>query len=298
MLVSRFMSRLVHCSLWLTLAASTVVGMTMVAPAHGQRPVAKQIEPGVSFYETTQPTAVKSRTTLWVYLPSGIKNKLPCVIIAAAGTPLIWGMSLGDGDRPEHLPYVHAGFAVVAYSIDGAVPESPSNEQVLAGYNAFHNAHAGVSDTYAAIDYVCSHLPQVDPKRIYAAGHSSAGTLALLAAESDPRIQACVAYAPVCNVAQHEARLAKLMQPLVPNIIGFLTRTSPITHAAELHCPLFLFHARDDETVPTSDVDAFAQKVTRTNSQVTYSQVSKGGHYESMLTMGVPRAINWLKELH
>ena len=28
---------------------------------------------------------------------------------------------------PEHLPYVHAGFAVVAYDLDGELPEDPHN---------------------------------------------------------------------------------------------------------------------------------------------------------------------------
>ena len=258
----------------------------------------RQIEPGVSFYEATQPTAVHSKATLWIYLPTGVKGKIPCVVIGPAGTPLIWGMNLGDGDRAEHLPYVRAGFAVVAYSIDGAVTQRPTYDQAVTGYQAFSKAHAGVSDTFAAIDYIYTHMPQVDRSRVYAAGHSSAGTLALLASENDPRIRACVAYAPACDCAKREAELAKTLQEFVPDIADFLVRTSPITHAEKLHCPLFLFHADDDSNVPKSDNVAFLEKVRTTNSQVTFSETTTGNHYDSMIDVGVPRAIAWLKKLN
>src|SRR5947209_13976462 len=49
---------------------------------------------------------------IWVYLPAkqAAAGTLPCVLIAPAGTPLIFGINLNEGDRPEHLPYVRAGF--------------------------------------------------------------------------------------------------------------------------------------------------------------------------------------------
>jgi hypothetical protein len=60
--------------------------------------------------------------TMWLYLPERQSDtqSLPCVLTAPAGTPLVTGMDLGDGDVPEHLPYVRAGFAVLAYDLDGA----------------------------------------------------------------------------------------------------------------------------------------------------------------------------------
>ena len=263
---------------------------------HAQTP--QTLEPGVSFYGASQPTAVGTTTHLWVYLPANAPAKIPCVVIAPAGTPLIYGMDLSEGDRAEHLPYVRAGFAVVAYSIDGPVPQNPtSDEQVFGGVRAFRSAHAGVSDTFAAVDYVLAKLPQVDPKRVYVAGHSSAGTLALLAAASDPRIKACAAYAPACGLLLRSDKIIGALQPTFPDIRAFLVRTSPITRAADIHCPLFLFHARDDDNVPTSDVGLFNQKVSLTNAHVTFSQVDTGGHYDSMIKEGVPQAIKWFQAL-
>jgi hypothetical protein len=34
--------------------------------------------------------------------------------IAHAGALLYHGITLAEGDRPEHLPYVRAGFAIIA----------------------------------------------------------------------------------------------------------------------------------------------------------------------------------------
>ena len=57
-----------------------------------------------------------------LYLPNGRHDpkSLPCVFIAPAGAAM-WGMTLGDGDRREHVPYALAGFAVVAYEVSGDV---------------------------------------------------------------------------------------------------------------------------------------------------------------------------------
>ncbi|MEO7718078.1 MAG: prolyl oligopeptidase family serine peptidase [Capsulimonas sp.] len=272
--------------------------ISLALSAHAQdSDSAKELEPGVQFYETTQTTSVGSEVTLWVYMPAGAEDNLPCVVIAPAGTPMIYGMDLSDEDRAEQLPYVRAGFAVVAYSIDGPVVDNPSNEDVLAGLDAFRKAHAGVSDTFAAIDYIRKNIPQIDPKKIYVAGHSSAGALALLAAESDPRIKACVVYAPACDVYKRSAKAIPTIRPLVPDIATFFRKTSPITNASKLRCPLFIFHADDDTNVPTADNAAFVAAVRKTNKRVTFARVRKGGHTDSMINDGIPQAIAWLKKL-
>ena len=255
------------------------------------------IEPGTSFREVDQPNAIGTKTHLWVYLPTKTTGKIPCVVIGAAGTPLIWGMDLGNGDRPEHLPYVRAGFAVIAYSLEGGVPAQPTGSQVLTGLAQFWKAHAGVMDTQAAIDYALKSVPNIDAGRVYAVGHSSAATLALLASEHDPRIKACVAYAPITDVVQRDAALIPKLKAAVPDIEAFCVETSPITHAERLRCPLLLFHADDDGNVTKEQVTKFRDKVSRTNHHVTYVSVHSGGHYRSMIDEGIPRGLAFLKAL-
>ena len=117
---------------------------------------------------------------LWVYLPNPLPaGKLPCVLIAPAGSRLFHGMSLDAGDRVEHLPYVRRGFAVVAYQLDGKMQDRPTDAQARDAIEKFSDAHAGIDNAAAAINYIDAKIPQIDPKRIYAVGHSSAGTLAL-----------------------------------------------------------------------------------------------------------------------
>jgi pimeloyl-ACP methyl ester carboxylesterase len=56
-----------------------------------------------------------------------------------------------------------------------------------------------VDDVLAAADYL-SKVDYVDPQRIYLGGHSSGGTLALLAAESTDRFRAVFSFGPVDDV--------------------------------------------------------------------------------------------------
>jgi hypothetical protein len=49
-------------------------------------------------------------------------------MIAGAGSSLITRMDPGDGDRPEHLPHVRAGFAALADELDGALPENSTGD--------------------------------------------------------------------------------------------------------------------------------------------------------------------------
>jgi len=259
---------------------------------------ARTLEPGVSEYEATLARGDGS-LKVWIYLPERhAQGKIPCVFVAPAGSRLFHGMGLGDGDRAEHLPYVRAGFAVVAYEIEGSLPDKPTNGEVRAAMRAFRGADAGLADARAAIDYALAKVPKIDPRRLYTAGHSSAGTLSLQVAEHDPRIAACVAYAPCCDVpARIGAETLGDLDKVDSGFGGFLSDRSPGAHPAALRCPLFLFHADDDSNVPTADVAAFADAVRRTNPHVTFVRVPTGNHYQSMIDQGIPHAIHWLRAL-
>ena len=246
---------------------------------------------------------------IWIYLPEKLpKHPIPCVFIAPAGVPAFVGNSFGpDLDRqqhPEHLPYVRAGFAVVAYDTDGAMPDDDRvtvpYEEVRAAATAFKNSEAGMLNARHAIDYVLKMVPAIDAKRLYAAGHSSAGRESLLLAESDPRIAACVAYAPVADTERRaELNAPEAMRYLSANVAGFrefLARTSPIKQAARLRCPTFLFHSRLDRRIPIADTDVFVSELSKTNSHVTYVRGTNGDHYDSMIDEGVPQAIRWLEQ--
>jgi dienelactone hydrolase len=237
---------------------------------------------------------------LWLYLPAGNHpaKSLPCILIAGAGATLFTGMKLAEGDIPLHLPYVQAGYAVLAFDVDGMLEnrQKPSSSEVIQAAHRFQNARAGLVNAHIALEYALAKVPEVDPNRITAAGHSSAGTLALLFTEHEPRIRSCVAYAPVDDIPQEfrKFNMTRTMEALTKEGYGDLfTRYAPRTHEAKLDRPLFLFYALDDAAAP--DIAAFGQRLRAAGKPVTVATVSIGGHIESMASDGLPASIHWLQ---
>lgn len=258
-------------------------------------PAGRLLEPGVRFAEVLAPRAAGGQSRFWVYLPDPLPKKpLRCVVVAPAGTRLFHGIGLGEGDRDEHLPYVRAGFAVVACEIDGPLGDDFSDQEAYAAVRAFRQAEAGIDNVRAAIDLALKRVPRIDPKRVVVAGHSSAATLALQCAVHEPRVRACIAYAPCTDVV---ARLADVLPTLERFEAGgthFLRRLSPRQEAGLLRCPLFLFHARDDDNVPIEESAVYTRYVGA-NPNVRFVVAQSGGHYQSMIAEGIPRAIAWLR---
>ncbi len=271
-------------------------------PGFGERGTRRALTPGVDVEDvslTVSRDGPGHCNRLQIYTPPGTHgdHSLPCVLIATAGTNLISGIGLGDGaDHPERVPYVLAGYAVVAFELDGEYSsEEPNDAEMRRGFQEFAAAQAGLVNARNALEYVLAKMPEVDPERIYAAGHSSAATLAVLFAEHEPRLRACVAYAPVNDLAAHFGEDAAMLRRFLPGAEEFFVKSSPITHAANLECPLFLFHARDDSVVPVAGSIAFAETLKGLGKDVTLQVVSSGGHYDPMIEEGIPNAIEWLR---
>ncbi|WP_422928150.1 prolyl oligopeptidase family serine peptidase [Singulisphaera sp. PoT] len=260
-----------------------------------------EIEPGIQLHEVHLPGGTQPGHSgkIWAYLPSGehAPRSLPCVMITGAGSNLLTGMELGDGDRPEHLPYVRAGFAVVAYELDGMLRDRENiNEAELgACMNKFLAARAGLVNAHVAIEFALSKVPQIDPERIYTAGHSSAGTMSLLFAENEPRLKGCIAFAAPVDL---EARFGpEAVQEFKQVGFGDLAiKYSPKYGEAKLQCPVYLFHARDDSNVPVSQSEDCMRRLEQLGKTVVLDIVETGNHYDSMIAEGIPRAIAWLRQ--
>jgi dienelactone hydrolase len=277
----------------------------ITVPAFPDLGAGNQVAPGVMLYQVNlgppgiAPANPGHRGKLWLYLPAGdhAPKSLPCILITGAGSDLITGMNLSEGDRREHMPYVQAGFAVLAYELDGALDED-SEEDVdeYQATEAFLVAQAGLVNAHNALEFLLAKVPQVDPDRLYAVGHSSAGTMALLFAENEPKIKACVAFAPAVDVSvrfppEARAELARM----VPGAGDLFTRFNPKMHESELNCPVFLFHAQDDSNVPVSESIGLAARLKQAGKSPTLRTVPNGDHYDGMLQQGIPQAIQWLK---
>ncbi len=210
---------------------------------------------------------------------------------------MITGSLLSPGDRAEHSPYVYRSFAVVAYDLDGPLTKGASNREVVDAIRQFRDAQYGVLNGRIAIDYVLAHVPAIDPAELFAAGHSSAGSVALNLAANDPRIRAVVAYAPGVDATTRFSAKAKAALSGYVAIDEILAAASPINHINDIGCPVFLFHADDDDNVTTPEFQRFVSSLESAGKKVTVATVPDGGHYESMINKGIDAGIKFLMPL-
>ena len=192
------------------------------------------------------------------------------------------------------MPYAKAAYAVVAFDIDGTFDSNnKSMANIRATYAKFSAAGGGVVNGKNALEYVLAKLPEVDPERLYAAGHSSAAVWALLFAEHEPRIKGCIAYAPLADLfGKNPSERASIEREL-----RGIARFSPLEGIERLKCPVFVFHAEDDHNVSIEITRRFVEQLKQTNSNVTLHTTPTGGHYQSMIVEGIPQGIQWLKSL-
>lgn len=268
-------------------------------PKFPELPAGKAVEGG-ECHELELESA-RGKSKVWVYVPTGSKPKSnACVLIAPAGSNLLFGMTLGDGDRKEHLPWLQAGFVVVAYEVDGVMPEEDqqTDANILRQMRAYNDSLAGMLNARAALEFALAKVPAIDGKRLFAAGHSSAATTALLFAAHEPRLRGVAAFMPVVDVNKRLPKVAQdQMEKDFPGYRNFIVRSSPHTHVAGYRMPLFVFAAEDDENTPFADTKAFVEQLQAAKKDVTFDHVATGNHYEPMLDPGIPHAIAWAQKL-
>ncbi|MDB5327938.1 MAG: hypothetical protein JWM57_3507 [Phycisphaerales bacterium] len=271
-------------------------------PAFPARPAMQKLEDGVQFAEVSLKVPGRGETIkVWIYLPQGTpaKGSLPVVFIAPAGSNLITGMGLADGDRQEHLPYVKAGFAVVSYELEGAMA-TRSVAEMRTSLPKFMAAHGGVDDAKLAIDYALAKCPEINPAKCYVAGHSSAATEALTVAAADKRIKACCAYAAIPNLRDRfEPALIDALEKRTKGFGAFIDSISPANHLADLKDKsILLFSADDDDNATPKAVHDFAAALQNAGAKkVKLITVPTGGHFDSMIKDGIPAGIAFLKQL-
>ena len=113
-------------------------------------------------------------------------KKRPAIVWAHGGFGGIgayyWSPQPASNDQTPKA-FLDAGFVVMLPSWRGE-NENPGKFELFYGE---------VDDAVAAVDYV-SKLPYVDPNRIYFAGHSTGGTITLLAALASDKIRAAFSF--------------------------------------------------------------------------------------------------------
>ena len=130
----------------------------------------------------------------YISQPAKDGQRHPAIVWIAGG----FGNDIGDTPWEEQSPdndqsasaFWKAGIVTMYPSFRGG-NDNP-------GYN--ESFFGEVDDLIAAVDYLAKQ-DFVDPNRIYLGGHSTGGTLALLAAECSSRFRAVFAFGPADDVA-------------------------------------------------------------------------------------------------
>ncbi len=262
----------------------------------------------IDLAQTNSSTKPGFSTRMRIYLPrtATAAHSIPCVLVAPAGTNMLTGADVDASDyHDESLPYAQAGMAVILYSLDGPMPDPESfRSEVLLmkamteSYLKFKAAEAGLTNGQIALEYALQKLPQVDPDRIYVAGHSSAGTLALQMLAHEPRIAKCAAYAPCSDVmARYTDVLGdRSFLTAFPGIQEFIQKYSPNLNIRNINQPVFLFHARDDSNVAWQESKQYSLQLQSAGKNCTFESVPTGDHYTPMIEHGIPKAIAWFQK--
>lgn len=269
-------------------AAAFAAFALMGAPAHAQ--------PRRQYAYTTQELQLPNGAgRVWVYLPEqAAGDSIPVVLIGPAGSHLVDGMTLGDGDRPEHIPYARAGFAAISFDIPGMV-RGESDQEFILGARAFKAGDGGIPNARAALALALERFPRLDRNNVFVAGHSSAASLALTLCSRLENLRGCVAYAPDVDLIGSRGALVGALERYIPGERAFITSISPIEQVERIRSPVLIFNARDDNVVPVAAIDNYVRRAQGANVSVERIVVDHGGHYESMINEGIPAGIAWMR---
>lgn len=264
-------------------------------------PPAQKVEDGIIVHKIRLNIDDDS-SDVWIYLPEKqTKEKLPVVLITAAGSYLWNGTSIDEGDQPEHLPYVRAGYAVIAYETPGDLKDVDlkkiTGEQLGKAVVDFKNSKAGLIQEQNALNYALEKLPEIDSERIYIAGHSSAATHSLLVAANESRVKAAIAYAPATDLEKDLVKIIKPFNNDFPGFADFIQQSSPKNNISKIKIPVFIFQAVNDSVIHFEDTKNFADELQKNNPNVTFLSTDKGDHYDSMIREGIPKGLEWLNKI-
>jgi triacylglycerol lipase len=174
--------------------------------------------------------------------------------------------------------------------IDHAIQMAESGFVVMAINYRLAPAHpwpAQLEDCQAALKWISEHRKQwnADMDRVGVWGYSAGGHLALMIALQQgpdvPRVRACVAGGPPCDLDFIPLKSQMLSAFLGGSREQFPERyreASPIHLLSSDDPPLYIFHGEDDSIVPIENSQKLHRKSVALGIQNDYRMVSNLGH--------------------
>jgi dipeptidyl aminopeptidase/acylaminoacyl peptidase len=209
------------------------------------------------------------RLKAWVNRPAEANRRHPAVLF------LHGGFAFGLEDWTISQPFRDAGFVVL----------TPMLRAENGQPGAFTFFYDEVEDVLAAAEFL-GKQPYVDANRLYLAGSSAGGTLALLAAQANKRFRAAASYSASPDQALL-VRHAKLDLPFDKTNPRELQLRSPLAYAASFKCPVRIYYATRDHFVLTSQKTAEVAK----GRGLDVEAVRIEGDHGSIVPAGIKQSI-------
>ncbi len=190
-----------------------------------------------------------SRRPAVIWLVGGFSNSISDV----------WSPQPVDNDQSASV-FRESGLLMMYPSLRGG-NENPGYKEAFLGE---------VDDVLAALKWLSSQ-PYVDPQRIYLGGHSTGGTLALLAAAASPDWRAVFAFGPVDEVASYgQDMLPYNAQDAAENDIR-----DPINWLHNIQSPTFVIEGTREANLTSLR----ALRLENTNLKVQFFEVADETHF-------------------
>jgi dienelactone hydrolase len=216
------------------------------------------------------------RLKAWVSAPPPEGGRRPAVLF------LHGGFAFGADDWEQAQPFRDAGFVVMTPMMRG--------ENGLPGfYSMFYNE---VDDVLAAAEAL-ARLPYVDGKRLYVAGHSVGGTLALLAALTSNRFRAAASFSGSPDQVAWASGQPEVV-PFDPADKREFQMRSPLAFARSFQCPVRIYYG-NQEFFFASNSQKTAQLAKAANLDV--EAVSVPGDHLSSVSPAMRQCIPFFQKM-
>jgi formylglycine-generating enzyme required for sulfatase activity len=166
------------------------------------------------------------RLKAWVNRPANENRKYPAVLF------LHGGFSFDMSDWEQTKPYRDAGFVVLA-------PILRAENGQPGAWSFFYDE---VDDAVAAAEYL-GKQPYVDANRLFVAGHSVGGTMALLSAMASKRFRAAASFDGACYRPEFITRTKST--PFDSTDPREILLRSPLAYAGSFKCPVRIYHGTE-----------------------------------------------------
>ena len=144
-----------------------------------------------------------------------------------------------------------------------------------------------VKDIGALLDWIGTQ-PRLDPSRVLVVGGSYGGYMSLAVATTYPdRIAGAIDVVGISNFVsflentesyRRDLRRVEYGDERDPEMREFLTRISPLSHAAKITRPLFVVQGRNDPRVPWTEAEQIVREARASGTRVWYLLAENEGH--------------------